>query len=113
AAAQCHRGSRWPHSLSRGTRAAGFFLSSNAFPPAPPVDARSASGRQGGLMKLAAALRPALALVGLALSTCNRDQPLAPASPRGGTPRFEVAPSNSTMPTWIDLAPSGGPPDAL
>jgi len=64
-------------------------------------------------MKLAAALRPALALVGLALSTCNRDQPLAPASPHGGTPSFEIAPSSGTMPTWIDLAPSGGPPDAL
>ncbi len=64
-------------------------------------------------MKLAAALRPALALVCLVLSTCNRDQPLAPASPHRGTPSFEIAPSSGTMPTWIDLAPSGGPPDAL
>src|SRR5438445_12902359 len=64
-------------------------------------------------MKLAAALRPALAFVGLALSTCNRDQPLAPASPHRGTPSFEIAPSSGTMPTWIDLAPSGGPPTAL
>ena len=64
-------------------------------------------------MKLAGALRPALAFVGLALSTCNRDQPLAPASPHRGTPSFEIDPSSGTMPTWIDLAPSGGPPTAL